>query len=118
MLRQSTVLATTVILTAGLTTGAAGVTDLRRWIRLIENTVSDNGSSQMTCALKDAPRVAPKAVWLKGWGENKGVPEALYKAGLLKPTAQEWQTGFCRAQEAEILPPLAASIEAAFSESV
>jgi hypothetical protein len=42
-------------------------------------------------------------VWLKGWSENEGVPEALEEAGLVKLTGETWPTGFVEAQEAILL---------------
>jgi len=42
-------------------------------------------------------------VWLKGWSENQGVPEALEAAGLVELTGETWPTGFVEAQEAKLL---------------
>jgi hypothetical protein len=41
-------------------------------------------------------------VWLKGWSENEGLPEALEKAGVLKLTGKTSPTGYCEAQHAEL----------------
>ena len=38
-------------------------------------------------------------VWLKGWGENEGVPEAFVKAGLGTLTGRTCLTGYTRARE-------------------
>lgn len=56
--------------------------------------------------LEEADLPSPKHVWLKGWSENEGVPEALEKAGIIKRTGETKQTGFCQAELAEILVPI------------
>lgn len=45
----------------------------------------------------------PGFVWLKGWSENEGIPEALEKAGIVKRTGETFLTGFVKAELAEIL---------------
>jgi hypothetical protein len=47
--------------------------------------------------------LAPNCVWLKGWSENEGLPEAMEKAGIVRLTGRTAPTGFCHAQEAELL---------------
>lgn len=42
-------------------------------------------------------------VWLKGWGENAGVPEALEMAGAVRLTGRTQETGRVHAQHAELL---------------
>ena len=42
-------------------------------------------------------------VFLKGWSENEGLPEALEEAGMVKLTGRKVATGFVYAQEAELL---------------
>jgi hypothetical protein len=42
--------------------------------------------------------LAENEVWLKGWSENEGVPEALEKAGIVKLTSETMPTGFVEAQ--------------------
>lgn len=42
-------------------------------------------------------------VWLKGWAENDGAPEALAEAGLVELTGKTWPTGFVEAQQAKLL---------------
>ena len=42
-------------------------------------------------------------VFLKGWSENEGVPEALELAGHVRLTGREVQAGLSTAVEAEIL---------------
>jgi len=54
-----------------------------------------------TVWLPDAPDEG--CVWLKGWEENEGVPEALVKAGVVRLTGRTCHTGYCEAQEARLL---------------
>ena len=42
-------------------------------------------------------------VFLKGWSENEGIPEALAKAGVVRLTGRKVKAGFCEAIEAEVL---------------
>jgi hypothetical protein len=42
--------------------------------------------------------LAKNEVWLKGWGENEGVPEALEKAGILKLTGETMPCEYSEAQ--------------------
>ena len=65
-----------------------------------------------TVAITDAPRIGPDRVWLKGWGENEGVPEAMQAAGLLTLTGRVWPTGFVEAQEAALSPELLTAVKA------
>ena len=46
-----------------------------------------------------------KHVWMKGWGENEGLPEALEKAGIIQLLPKFVQAGFCLAQMAKIIDP-------------
>lgn len=39
-------------------------------------------------------------VWLKGWSENEGVPEAFVEAGIVELTGKRYQIGFCTAVHA------------------
>ena len=55
-----------------------------------------------TVALKnETPR--PGHVFLKGWSENEGIPEALEKAGIVKRTGRLLPIGYCYAEEAQLL---------------
>lgn len=54
-----------------------------------------------TVALDEKP--AEGCVFLKGWSENEGVPEALIKAGVVELTGRKVKTGFCEAVEAKLL---------------
>lgn len=42
-------------------------------------------------------------VFLKGWSENEGVPNALVKAGVVELTGRTIATGYVEAQEAKLL---------------
>jgi hypothetical protein len=46
---------------------------------------------------------AKDCVFLKGWSENEGLPEALVKAGVVKLTGRKVTTGYTEAVEAKIL---------------
>lgn len=41
-------------------------------------------------------------VWLKGWSENQGVPQALESAGIVRLTGRTQSTGYVMAQHAEL----------------
>ncbi len=42
-------------------------------------------------------------VFLKGWSENEGIPEALVEAGVVELTGRKVPTGYCEAIEAKLL---------------
>lgn len=48
-------------------------------------------------------RPAEGCVFLKGWSENEGLPEALEKAGVVRLTGRKVPTGYVEAVEAEVL---------------
>jgi hypothetical protein len=50
------------------------------------------------------PDPGPHGVWLKGWSENAGLPEALQAAGVLRLTGRTEPTGYCFAQHGELMP--------------
>ena len=54
-----------------------------------------------TVALNEKP--ADNCVFLKGWAENEGIPEALVKVGIVEFTGRKVKTGFCEAIEAKLL---------------
>jgi hypothetical protein len=49
-----------------------------------------------------APHPGEFGVWLKGWSENEGVPEALAAAGVVTLTGRRHPAGFCEAQHADL----------------
>lgn len=51
-----------------------------------------------------APHPGQYGVWLKGWHENEGLPEALVEAGILSLTGETHPTGHREAQRAELTP--------------
>ena len=54
-----------------------------------------------TVALDETP--PDGHVFLKGWSENEGIPEALVKAGVVELTGRTIPTGYCEAVEAKLL---------------
>ena len=54
-----------------------------------------------TVALDEIP--AKGYVFLKGWSENEGIPNALQKAGIIELTGRTIPTGYTEAQEAKLL---------------
>ncbi len=59
-----------------------------------------------TVALDEKPPAGH--VFLKGWSENEGIPDALVKAGIVELTGRTIPTGYCEAQEAKLLIELPA----------
>lgn len=45
-------------------------------------------------------------VWMKGWGENEGVPEALARAGVITLTGETMPAGHAIAQLAHLSPDI------------
>lgn len=75
---------------------------------------SEDGEPEATAtvALEDAPNARSRnGVWLKGWSENEGLPEALELAGIVKLTGETHPTGFCEAIFAELTPEAIAQME-------
>jgi hypothetical protein len=54
-----------------------------------------------TVALDEKP--PENHIFLKGWSENKGIPEALVKAGIVELTGRTVPTGYVKALEAKLL---------------
>ena len=54
-----------------------------------------------TVALDEKP--PENHVFLKGWSENEGIPDALVKAGVVELTGKTIPTGYCEALEAKLL---------------
>ena len=54
-----------------------------------------------TVALDEMPKKGH--VFLKGWSENEGVPQALERAGIVMLTGRKIPTGYVEAEEAELL---------------
>ena len=85
-------------------------------VALIIRGEGDDDYIVATVALEEAPRVAPHRVWLKGWSENEGVPEALVRAGFVRLTGDHHPSGFVAAQLAELLEPLLSEVLTVFAE--
>ncbi len=64
-----------------------------------------------TVRLQEPPR--PGHVWLKGWSENEGVPQALAAAGIVELTGEVSVTGYVQAEEGKLTPLALEAIEAA-----
>ncbi len=72
---------------------------------LISNPGTPDQQTYTVCLYHDPAPIKPGHVWLKGWSENEGAPEALQDAGLVKLTGKTWPCGFADAQEAKLLGP-------------
>jgi hypothetical protein len=57
-------------------------------------------------------------VWLKGWSENAGVPEALEKAGVLRLTDTHAEVGMTKAQLAVVADDVVALYTVAHQEEM
>lgn len=73
---------------------------------IVIEIVSDRWRSQciatVTLLSYGGPDPGKHGVWLKGWSENEGVPEALVAAGIVTLTGRTHCTGFYEAQHAEL----------------
>jgi len=67
--------------------------------------MSDRGKecTATVCLAPEGPTPKKGFVWLKGWSENEGVPEALEKSGIVKRTGDTIPTGWGDAELAELL---------------
>lgn len=80
---------------------------------LVINPVDGEREAKATASLEGAPSAAIRnGVWLKGWSENEGLPEALEKAGICTRTGEKWPTGFCEAEFATLSPEALEAIDA------
>ena len=64
-------------------------------------TIIRNGEreSVATVNLEDYGVAAPEGhVWLKGWSENEGIPEALAEAGIVTLTGKTVPAGYATAE--------------------
>lgn len=68
---------------------------------------STSGEPAFTATV-NIPEAVPGegCVFLKGWAENEGIPEALVKAGVVTLTGRKIATGMCAADEAKIIVPV------------
>ena len=73
-------------------------------IALVANAGTPDQQVYTVCMVHDdIAALEPGHVWLKGWSENEGAPEALVEAGIVELTGRELPTGFVNAQEAKLL---------------
>ena len=61
------------------------------------------GEPQFTATVALAEIPTEGCVFLKGWSENEGIPEALVKAGVVELTGRTIPSGYCEAVEAKLL---------------
>lgn len=69
--------------------------------------VADNGERLTTATVAlwpPSPRAEDGEAWLKGWGQNEGLPEALQAAGIVTLTDRFEATGYEAAQLAKLTP--------------
>jgi hypothetical protein len=70
--------------------------------------LEEDGAPQCVATVALTPYGAPHpgeyGVWLKGWHENEGLPQALVEAGIVSLTGETHPTGHCEAQRAELMP--------------
>jgi hypothetical protein len=66
--------------------------------------LDENGESQSVATVSLVPYGAPHpgeyGVWLKGWSENEGVPDALVAARIVTLTGRTCSNGLCEAVHA------------------
>jgi len=75
--------------------------------------VAEDGEPEATATvrLENPPKLGH--VWLKGWSENAGLPEAMVEAGIVELTGGVSCTGYVFADEGKLTPLAIAAIEAA-----
>jgi hypothetical protein len=87
---------------------AAGTIEFHRYrsgeiaIQIVGDQGEPQGVATVSLVPSGAPHPGKYGVWLKGWSENDGVPDALVRAGVVTLTGQTHRTGFCEAQHAEL----------------
>lgn len=64
---------------------------------------TDLGEALFTATVCIDTPAKPNHVWLKSWGENEGLPEALEKARILMRTGLTRKCGYAYAEEAILL---------------
>ena len=63
----------------------------------------DNGERAFVATVNMPLPPRGNCVWVKGWSENKGIPEQLVEHKLIQLTGRTAKTGFTVAQEAKLL---------------
>lgn len=69
---------------------------------MLQDPHTEEPMATATVNLPEA-QIAAGHVFLKGWSENEGIPEALEKAGVVKLTGDFVPTGFTAADVAKLL---------------
>jgi hypothetical protein len=68
--------------------------------------IGDDGEQETVATVSlvpyGAPNPGPFGLWLKGWSENEGLPEALVAAGIVTLTGRTFRCGFDMAEHAEL----------------
>jgi len=70
---------------------------------LVSGIGTENQQVYTVCLIDSGAPCEPGHVWLKDWGANEGVPEALVEAEIVELTGAHWPTGFVEAKEARLL---------------
>ncbi len=72
-------------------------------VALIANPGTEDQQVYTVCLAANPAPMREGHVYLKDWGGNEGVPEALVAAGLVELTGMTWPTGYVEAKEARLL---------------
>ena len=86
-----------------------GTVDLKLGKYMLDNSIaihcfSLDGEPLFTATVCIQDEKPPDGfVFLKGWSESEGIPEALEKAGIVRLTGRTIPTGYCEVQEARLL---------------
>ena len=73
-------------------------------IAALDGSGEMEGTATVNMVPSGAPAAGPDAVWLKGWTENEGIPEALVAAGVVEPPIAVFPAGNSMAQMARLTP--------------
>ena len=82
-------------------------------IMALDGSGEAEAAATVNMAPYGAPLAGPEHVWLKGWTENEGLPEALVKAGVCTLAGVEFTYGHAPAQLAKLSDEALAEIAAA-----
>ena len=69
------------------------------------------------CLHPPAPRAPERMVWLKGWSENDGLPQALEHSGVVELLPVYHPTGHVQAQLAKLTPAALAELRLAYANN-
>jgi hypothetical protein len=83
------------------------------WAITVRNIDTGLVEQRATVHIPEAPSARARlGVWLKGWSENAGLPEALEVAGIVKLTTERWPAGYADARFAYLTEAALRQIEA------